>query len=34
MLAGIMDEVSHKSELLSYEKPLGVGYLVASMKIA
>lgn len=34
LLAGIMDEVNHKTEVLSYEKPLGVGYLVASMKIA
>lgn len=34
MLTGIMDEVNHEAKILSYEKPLGVGYLVADMKIA
>ncbi|MBN1585738.1 AmmeMemoRadiSam system protein B [Candidatus Uhrbacteria bacterium] len=34
VLAGIMDEVQHEPEILSYEKPLGVGYLVANLKMA
>jgi aromatic ring-opening dioxygenase LigB subunit len=33
-LAGVVDEVNHETKILSYEKPLGVGYLVAHMKIA
>jgi aromatic ring-opening dioxygenase LigB subunit len=32
-LCGILDDVHHEPKILSYEKPLGVGYLVASMKI-
>lgn len=34
MLAGVLDDVNHKTEILSYEKPFGVGYLVAHMQIA
>lgn len=34
MLFGILDEVNHAIEVMSYEKPLGVGYAVASMKIS
>lgn len=34
MLAGVMDGVQHESSVLSYEKPFGVGYLVASLKVA
>lgn len=34
MLAGILDDVKYEPSLLSYEKPLGVGYLVASLKIS
>jgi AmmeMemoRadiSam system protein B len=33
MLAGLMDDVRCETKVLSYEKPFGVGYLVASMKI-
>jgi len=33
VLAGLMEDVSHTTEILSYEKPFGVGYLVASMRI-
>lgn len=34
MLFGVLDDVQHEIEVLSYEKPLGVGYTVASMKIS
>ncbi|MEY4722794.1 MAG: hypothetical protein RLZZ324_307 [Candidatus Parcubacteria bacterium] len=34
MFCGIMDDVHHEATLLSYEKPFGVGYAVAGMKIA
>jgi len=34
VLAGIMARVNQKTAILSYEKPLGVGYLVASSKIS
>lgn len=33
MLYGIMDDVHCECKVLSYEKPFGVGYLVARMKI-
>ncbi|MFA6603523.1 MAG: AmmeMemoRadiSam system protein B [Patescibacteria group bacterium] len=33
VLAGIMDDVKHQTEIISYEKPFGVGYLVAGMRI-
>jgi len=33
LLAGIMDDVHHEPKVLSYEKPFGVGYLVASLQI-
>jgi aromatic ring-opening dioxygenase LigB subunit len=32
-LCGLLDDVRHESKVLSYEKPFGVGYLVAQMKI-
>lgn len=32
-LCGILDDVRHEAKVLSYEKPFGVGYLVAQMKI-
>ncbi len=32
-LCGLLDEVHHEATVLSYEKPFGVGYLVAQMKI-
>lgn len=32
-LCGMLDDVNHESKVLSYEKPFGVGYLVARMKI-
>jgi AmmeMemoRadiSam system protein B len=34
MLFGVLDHVHYEAEILSYEKPLGVGYLVASMRIS
>jgi aromatic ring-opening dioxygenase LigB subunit len=34
VLFGVLDDVHHQIEVISYEKPLGVGYLVASMKIS
>ncbi len=34
LLFGILDGINHESEILSYEKPFGVGYLVAAMHIA
>jgi len=34
MLFGILDEMNHIPEIFSYEKPFGVGYLVASIRIA
>jgi aromatic ring-opening dioxygenase LigB subunit len=34
LAAGLMDEVNHLTTVLSYEKPFGVGYLVAHMKIS
>ncbi len=34
ILAGLMDEVNYASTVLSYEKPFGVGYVVASNKIS
>jgi len=34
MLFGLLDEVNHEPEIFSYEKPFGVGYLVASIRIA
>lgn len=33
MLFGMLQDMQHESELLSYEKPLGVGYLVAAMRV-
>jgi aromatic ring-opening dioxygenase LigB subunit len=33
LLAGIMDDVRHEATVKSYEKPFGVGYLVASLRI-
>ena len=33
VMAGIMDDVAHQTEIISYEKPFGVGYLVAGMRI-
>jgi AmmeMemoRadiSam system protein B len=32
-LCGLMDDVRHEAKVLSYEKPFGVGYMVARMKI-
>ena len=34
MMFGILDGVHHEVEILSYEKPLGVGYLVASARVS
>ncbi len=34
LLAGIMDEVNYVPNVLSYEKPFGVGYVVAANKIS
>ncbi len=34
MTFGIMDGVQHEVEVISYEKPLGVGYLVASARVS
>lgn len=34
MTFGVMDGVHHEAEILSYEKPLGVGYLVASARVS
>ncbi len=34
ILAGVMSKVNQQTTVLSYEKPLGVGYLVASSKIS
>jgi aromatic ring-opening dioxygenase LigB subunit len=33
LLAGILDDVHHEPKVLSYEKPLGVGYLVTTIKV-
>lgn len=33
LLAGIMDDVKHEAKVISYEKPFGIGYLVAGIKI-
>lgn len=33
-LCGMIDDVRHEPKVLSYEKPFGVGYLVARMKIS
>ena len=33
MFCGVLDDVRHEAKVLSYEKPFGVGYLVAQMKI-
>ena len=33
ILAGLMDHINHQTSVLSYEKPLGVGYVVANSKI-
>jgi aromatic ring-opening dioxygenase LigB subunit len=33
-LAGVLDEVKYSPRVFSYERPFGVGYLVAEMKIA
>jgi aromatic ring-opening dioxygenase LigB subunit len=33
LLFGLLDGIHHKSEILSYEKPFGVGYLVAAMHL-
>ena len=33
-LCGILDEVHHEAKILSYEKPFGIGYMVAQMKIS
>lgn len=30
---GMMDDVRHEAKVLSYEKPFGVGYMIAQMKI-
>ncbi len=32
-LCGMLDDVNHTAKVLSYEKPFGVGYLMAGMKI-
>lgn len=32
-LCGLLDDIRHEAKVLSYEKPFGVGYLVAQMKI-
>lgn len=32
-LCGILDDVRHEAKIHSYEKPFGVGYMVAQMKI-
>jgi AmmeMemoRadiSam system protein B len=32
-ISGMLDDVNHEAKVLSYEKPFGVGYLVARMKI-
>jgi aromatic ring-opening dioxygenase LigB subunit len=32
-MCGVLDDVRHESEVLSYEKPFGVGYAVVRMKI-
>jgi AmmeMemoRadiSam system protein B len=34
MMFGVLDGVHHEAEILSYEKPLGVGYLVASVRVS
>jgi len=34
MMFGILDGVQHEVEILSYEKPFGVGYLVASVRVS
>ncbi|MEA3249406.1 MAG: AmmeMemoRadiSam system protein B [Patescibacteria group bacterium] len=34
MMFGVLDGVHHEAEILSYEKPLGVGYLVASIRVS
>lgn len=34
MMFGVLDGVHHEVEILSYEKPLGVGYLVASARVS
>ena len=34
LLFGLLDGVNHEPEILSYEKPFGVGYLVAAIRIA
>ncbi len=33
MLCGVLEDVHHDAKVLSYEKPFGIGYLVARMKI-
>lgn len=33
VLCGLIEDVRHECKVLSYEKPFGVGYLVAGMKI-
>lgn len=33
VLCGLLDDVRHEAKVLSYEKPFGVGYMVAGMKI-
>ncbi len=34
MMFGLMDEVRHRTDILSYERPLGVGYLVALKRLS
>lgn len=34
LLCGMLDEVHFEPQVLSYEKPVGVGYMVAQMKIS
>ncbi|MBU0625201.1 hypothetical protein KKF05_02555 [Patescibacteria group bacterium] len=34
ILFGLLDGIQHESEILSYEKPLGVGYLVATIHLS
>jgi len=33
ILLGVLDQVNYKPEILSYEGPFGVGYLVANFKL-
>jgi len=33
ILLGVLNNVSYQTEILSYEAPFGVGYLVANLKL-